>query len=136
MKSEEFEAIMKEVNNIAESKRVIQESLLSIFTSKELDLHERWEIYSRSIETFVYFSESRWVLRFDFFEELDLTWYDDFYMDRHASRDLTEIYDTLFESLAYQVDEGIITNERLHEILPKVQEELMPSGYSHMTNDW
>jgi hypothetical protein len=110
-------------------------ALMEYLKDKTQPLAERWEMYLKTPKDMLkeYDGTSpcnRWEVKYG-----EICWYNDFYIDRHQTRDMKEIVETMEEMLdpdSYDDNRLNLTRESIDEY----KEEILENGISTFTHDW
>lgn len=131
MKKEEFiklfEAIensFKAIEDLAEGSR---KDFGDLIKDKSVPLDERWELFCRAPDSIKL--HDRWIHEFKWEEKHQaISWYDDFYMDRHQTVDMQAIIEIMEEN-----ESG---TEYSEEMILDMKEEILDKNLGSFCNDW
>jgi hypothetical protein len=107
--------------------------ILEQLKDPSIPLDERWKAYTDLVKAGVL--DNNEIYGDGFVDTLgeNLTLYDDFYVERHETRDFIDMYDHIMESDGDYQKELVAARETN---LAAWQEEVLASGYSSFTYDW
>lgn len=131
-------------NQIAEFNKIAQEiqqlqakvrpTYLSILTDKEISLEERWEFFKNAPSNFKkHGGYAPCLITLDN-KDTNLSWYDDFYIERHETVDIVDIV----VRLELQDGEGQVFTyfENNPEAIDLLKEEILRLNIGSFTYDW
>lgn len=117
---------------IAEAMKAMQLEMVEYFKDKSIPLAERWEVFSEATGNGTFDRIEPWVMHIPIFEEMNLNWYDDFYIERNQ---LVEFNFLVNESIpdCIEFSEGDVWKDFDIDAL---KEEILQLGFSGFRNDW
>lgn len=104
---------------------------LEYIRNKDFSLEDRWEFFTK-LPPYIFDTESYYATYT--INDGEIVWYDDHYIDRHATGDnlrIVEKYEEKMDEDGFDYDPDI-TKESIDDL----KEQMLQSGYRFWINDW
>jgi len=129
MSNDSLTSIIDNFNTVRDA---ISKHISDIIKDETLELDYRWDLFEKASKASL-LPEYRYVQHLPTLEELNISWYDDFYKDRYATVDWVSIVESI-EDNGPQDYAG--RKNRFYEALDMIKCEILAAGYSGFVYDW
>ncbi len=136
----QFKATQKKVEKLKAETKKTKDAVELIIFDKKLPLDQRWEFWLKVPEDAK--NNKGWIEHFRWEQQLPgrrVSWYDEFYIDRHQTVIMEEIVDRVEENIAYAAqnpDDVSIRETWTQEMLDDFKEEILEKNLYSFVMDW
>lgn len=129
--NQQLQNIRTSIVMFAREMQAMQSLVREVIRVNFVPLEDRWEIYRAACDARLLptYDSQQSIPALD---ELDVSWYDDFYKDRYALVEWTEIIRDIEN--AQGTDSG--NRFKYKAAIDQIKEEILQAGYSGFENDW
>jgi len=120
------------ITNFAVVRKEVCTAVQDYIKDTTFPLVDRWAIFKQASKSAI-LPYHDYVQSLDTFDDLDVSWYDDFYKDRYALVEWIDVIESIEDTGATKYDGE---PNRYFEHIEQVKEEILEMGYAGFTYDW